>query len=54
MRKLMREGRPSIPKFWIPMTHGEAAAPLEPSARASSNRWSRLEQRMPTAKTPMT
>jgi hypothetical protein len=52
IRKLMNEGKPSMPKFWMPITHGLAAAPAEPADNAPSRRSSLLEQRMPTAKTP--
>lgn len=48
----MKPGRPSIPRFWMPITQGEAAAPDEPLSKAPNKRGSLLEQRIPTAKTP--
>lgn len=52
IRKLIKLGRPSMPKFWIPITQGEAADPTEPLLSAPSKRGSLLEQMIPTAKTP--
>lgn len=44
----------SLPRFWMPMTQGEAAAPAAPLSMAPMRRVSRLEQMIPTHRAPRT
>jgi len=51
---LMRDGRPVMPRFWMPMTQGLAPAPGSPLSIAPRRPGSVEEQMIPTHKTPTT
>ena len=54
MTALMIDGRIGIPAFWIPMTHGDWAAPGAPEACAFNKCLSFEATRTPIAREPRT
>lgn len=54
MTALMIDGRTLIPAFWMPMTHGDRAAPAKPAAWAFNKCLSFEATRTPIAREPRT
>ena len=54
MTALMIEGSTGIPAFWMPITHGDRAAPADPSAWAFNKCLSSEATRTPIARVPRT